>query len=73
MAKPKNIYITSTDLEYLRNLQEEYTVYGDFLTSLDETNGTLTVFAKRKVYGKNRPKADKPERNKRAESAGRRA
>ena len=65
MAKPRNKNITSGDLEYLRNLQQEYRDYGDWDTEL--RGNTLTIYALHRKYQRRKDKAAQAKRNKREE------
>jgi hypothetical protein len=67
MAKPRNLRIYNTDQVRLAELRSEYISLG-FDTELER--GILTVFTRKRKP--KRVKAVKGERNKRAESAGRR-
>lgn len=63
--KPKNKHIVSDDLEYLRNLQQEYKTYGDWDTEL--VGNTLTVFALHRKYQRRKDKVAAERRSKRTE------
>lgn len=63
--RPKNKYIVSDDINYLRELQKEYREYGDWDTEL--SGNVLTVFALHRKYQRRKDKAAQARRNKRAE------
>lgn len=69
MAKIRNKRIYSKDQAWLVYLREEYTLYGDFYTTLEP--GCLTIYARKPQRPKKKKKHEKSERNKRAESAAR--
>lgn len=63
--RPKNKHIVSDDLEYLRNLQQEYKDYGDWDTELN--GNTLTVFALHRKYQRRKDREAAKRRDKRTE------
>lgn len=68
--RPKNKYITSDDINYLKELQKEYREYGDWDTELN--GNVLTVFALHRRYQRRKEKAAQKRRDKRNEKFERR-
>jgi hypothetical protein len=63
--RPKNKYITSDDLDYLKELQKEYRDYGDWDTELK--GNVLTIFALHRKYQRRKDKAAQARREKHTE------
>lgn len=72
MSRVKNQRIFSTDLEYLKRLEDEYRNYVGRYCELDLKNGVLTIFSRQPTKPK-KTKAEKDERDKRKEKFERRS
>ncbi len=70
--KNKNQRIWSDDREFLKRIADEQENYIGRPYKLDLDAGLITIFALPQYHKKKRPPKQKQERNKRAESAGRR-
>ena len=70
--KSKNQRIWSTDRDFLLRIADEQENYIGRPYKLDLELGLITIYALPKWHKKNRKPKEKVERNKRAESAGRR-